>query len=65
MNGLLELTVRALSTQVYNSNKTDVDEVLGRCNVGYSELATNKPTTTEIALDNRISRIHVKHFLRS
>lgn len=50
---------------MYNSNKTDVDEILGRCSVSYAELATNKPTVTEVALNNRVSRVHIKHFLQS
>jgi len=39
--------------------------VLGLCSVGYAELMTNKPTLTELALSNRISRVRIGHCLKT
>lgn len=50
---------------MYNSNKTDVDEVLGKCSIGYSELATNKPTDSELALGTGVSRLHIRHCIKA
>lgn len=49
-----------LYIQVYNSNPTDVDEVLGKIQIPIEELQTSKEFISDYYLDNKISKIKIK-----